>query len=304
LRYRPLLWAGVIPCLLAGVTDLAAQAAPIRIVDDADREVVLLGSPRRIVSLVPVATEIIFDLGEGARVVGRSRYDDYPPGVLSVPDVGDAIRPSVETVLRRKPDLVILVGGSDNASGVREMQRLDVPFIVVRFNTLDDLRSNVRRLGRILGREEAAEELWGEVADDLQAVREAVAGLPRPSVYYDVGYPPAFTIGSGSYLDELISIAGGRNVFGDLPAPSPRVSLEAIIARDPVLIIYPVGALDSARSVGPGERPGWSNLRAVRDSAVVTVPSAVVHRLGPRIGMAARLLAVAIHPELCGELAP
>jgi iron complex transport system substrate-binding protein len=251
-----------------------------------------------------VATEILFSLGEGDRLAGRSRFDDYPPEVRSVPDVGDAIRPSVESVLLRRPDLVILIGGSDNSEAVREMDRLQVPYIVVLFNTLDDLRTNIFRLGRLVEREEAAAQLWAGIEAGLEAVRAAVEGRPRPEVYYDVGYPPAFTVGAGSYLDTLLTTAGGRNVFGDLASPSPRVSLEAILDRDPDVIVFPVSADSQATPAGLGERPGWENLRAVRAGAVVGVPAEVVHRLGPRVAEAARLLAMALHPELLREQQP
>lgn len=258
---------------------------------------VLQSTPQRIVSLVPVATEILFSLGEGSRLVGRSRFDDYPPEALSIPDVGDAIRPSVETLLLRDPDLVILIGGSDNADAVREMERLGIPHLVVLFNTLDELHLNINRLGRIVGREERARGLWAGIEHELEAVRTGVAGKPIPAVYYDVGYPPAFTVGAGSYLNALLSTAGGRNVFDDLAAPSPRVSLEAIIARDPDVIIYPVSGHGPAHAGGPAERPGWENLRAVKSGAVLEVPSDLMHRLGPRVGRAARILAEALHPE-------
>jgi ABC-type Fe3+-hydroxamate transport system substrate-binding protein len=250
-----------------------------------------------------VATEILFGLGEGARVVGRSRFDDYPPEVLLVPDVGDAIRPSVETVLLKQPDLVILIGGSDNAQAVREMELLEVPFVVLLFNTLEDLKSNVTRLGRIVSRSDEALEMWTCIERDFASVRGAVNGKERPSVYYDVGYPPAFTVGAGSYLDSLISMAGGRNVFGDLVAPSPRVSLEAIIARDPDVIVYPLGGTGPTHAAGPEDRPGWENLRAVQRGSVLKVPSELLHRLGPRIGEAARVLAGALHPEAREALA-
>jgi ABC-type Fe3+-hydroxamate transport system substrate-binding protein len=283
-------------------TDLGAQAPEVRLVDDSGREVVLPSPPDRIVSLVPVATEILFGLGAGSRVVGRTRYDEHPPQVLSVPSVGDAIRPSVEAVLLRDPDLVILIGGSDNASAVQEMDRLGVPFIVVLFNTLPDLRRNVLRLGRIVGRDSAAAGMWAGIEDDLQAVARAVAGKARPAVYYDVGYPPAFTVGSGSYLNDLISIAGGRNIFADLEAPSPRVSLEAILARDPDVIVQPSSDTSGARTPSPAARSGWEYLRAVQEGSIVSVPAGLLHRLGPRTGEAARALALALHPETRGAL--
>lgn len=286
------------------VTASRAQDATIRLTDDADRLVVLETPPSRIVSLVPVATEILFSLGEGGRLAGRSRFDDYPPEVRQVPDVGDAIRPSVESVLLRRPDLVILIGGSDNSEAVREMERLQVPYVVVLFNTLDDLRTNIQRLGRIVGREDAASTLWAGIERDLEAVRTAVEGRPRPGVYYDVGYPPAFTVGAGSYLDALLTTAGGRNVFGDLASPSPRVSLEAIMDRDPDIIVFPVSGRAQARSAGLQERPGWENLRAVRSGAVVEVPAEIVHRLGPRVAEAAWLVALALHPDIAEEARP
>lgn len=290
--------AGALACILLASADMQAQSGPIRVEDDSGRVLVLESSPRRIVSLVPVATEILFSLGEGARLVGRSRFDDYPPEAGDIPDVGDAIRPSVETVLLRDPDLVILIGGSDNADAVREMERLDIPHLVVLFNTLEDLRLNIIRLGRLVGCEDRARGLWDEIEREMEAVRSAVAGKPAPAVYYDVGYPPAFTIGAGSYLDALLSTAGGRNVFGDLAAPSPQVSLEAIIARDPDVIIYPVSGRGPTHSAGPAERPGWENLRAVKRGAVLEVPSDLMHRLGPRVGRAAKILAAALHPEI------
>jgi iron complex transport system substrate-binding protein len=298
-RWLPLV--GALACFLCSRADLQAQNAPIHVEDDAGRVLVLEASPQRIVSLVPVATEILFSLGEGSRLVGRSRFDDYPSEARDIPDVGDAIRPSIETVLLRDPDLVILIGGSDNADAVREMERLHVPHLVVLFNTLDELHHNITRLGRIVDREERARALWEGIERDMDAVRSAVAGRPQPAVYYDVGYPPAFTIGAGSYLNALLSMAGGRNVFGDLVAPSPRVSLEAIIARDPDVIIYPASGSGPAHAAGPAERPGWENLRAVEQGAVLEVPADLMHRLGPRVGQAARILAEALHPDTRGE---
>ncbi len=302
--FRWRLLAGMIACGLLSSSLAHAQDFPIRVQDASGRTLTLDTAPRRIVSLVPVATEILFSLGEGARLVGRSRFDDYPPEARLIPDVGDAIRPSVETVVLRDPDLVILVGGSDNGASVRELERLEIPHLVVVFNSLEDLRENVIRLGRILGREERAGRLWEQIARELETVRAAVEGRPRPQVYYDVGYPPAFTAGAGSYLDALLSIAGGQNVFGDLSAPSPQVSLEAILARDPDVIIYPVSSNEPPQAGAPEDRPGWENLRAVRSGSVLEVPSELLHRLGPRVGEAARVLAVALHPEIEGAQSP
>lgn len=266
------------------------------IVDDLERRLAFDQRPCRLVSLIPAATEIVFALGAERCLVGRSTWDDYPPGVERIPDVGRAIGADVERVVARRPDLVLLVAGSDNARTVDDFARLGVPSLVLSLNTLPELRSAIERLGRLLGRGPAADSLWGSIAADLADVRARTAGLERPAVYYDVAYPPPITIGRGSYLDSLIAIAGGRNAFHDVAAPSPTISLEAIAVRDPDLILFPVGhAWDGATP--PEERPLWTNLRAVREGNVRRVDAELLHRLGPRVGRAVRGLARVVHPE-------
>ena len=266
-------------------------------VDDLGRSLQFEAAPRRIVTLVPTAAEILFALGEGDRMVGRSRYADYPRGVLAVPSVGDAIRPSTELVLARRPDVVVMVAGADNRRAVDELGRLGVQTLAIRINTFDDLERNIRRLGVMTGAESAAGALISDIRAELAEVEVATRGLESPTVYYDVGFPPAYTIGGGSYLDRLITIAGGRNVFGDLEVPASQVSLEAIAGRDPDLIVFPIRP-DASPSTRPADRPGWTALRAVESGSVRTVDVDLLSRLGPRIGRAARSLAVAIHPEL------
>jgi iron complex transport system substrate-binding protein len=287
---------------LLGAGTLPAQQE-VRVEDDLGRTVRFPEPPARIVSLVPSVTEILYALGAGERVVGRSAWDDEPPAVLSVPSVGDALRADPERVLARHPDLVILHAGPDNAGAAERLAGLGAPTLAVRIDDLDDLDRTVRRLGDLLGREEEARTLRDRIFSELEEVRAATAGLPRVSVYYDVAWPPAITIGAGSYLDDLISIAGGRNVFGDLSAPSPHVALEAIVARDPEVIVVPGGDAAGA-SAGPRDRPGWQAVGAVSRGDLIPIDAGLVHRLGPRVGAAARALALALHPELAPEPRP
>jgi len=272
-----------------------AGRAPIAIVDDLDRRVEFERPPCRIVSLIPAATEIIYAVGAEDCLVGRSAYDDYPPRVEAVPNVGRAIGANVERVVDRSPDLVLLIAGSDNARSVDDFQRLGVPSLVFRLNRLEDLRTVIDRLGRVLGREAAADSLWRSIDGALDAVAGRTAGLERPVVYYDIAYPPPITIGRGSYLDSLISIAGGRNAFHDVGVPSSTISLEAIAVRDPDLILFPVNE-EWGGATHPSERPLWSSLRAVRTDNVRRVEANPLHRLGPRVGSAVRALAEVIHP--------
>ena len=285
----PYLWGLVI------AAPVCAQPAPST-TDDLGRVLQLNAPPTRIVSLVPAITELLYALGEGDRLVGRSVWDDQPAQVLDVPSVGDALRADAERVLARNPDLVILYAGSDNARSVEQFERLGVPALAIRIDDLADLRRNTLRLGVLLDRDERAIELWAAIDRELDAVGAATAGLEHPDVYYDIAWPPAITVGSGSYLDTLIAIAGGRNIFHDLGTPSPQVSLEAIVSRSPEIVLLP-GGVDGG-SVAPRQRPGWDAVTAVREGSIRTVDAGLLHRLGPRIGEAARSLARALHPEV------
>jgi len=282
-------------CGLVLAAPVNAQSIPI-VTDDLGRVLQFNSPPTRIVSLVPAITEILYALGEGDRLVGRSVWDDEPEQVLAVPSVGDALRADAERVLARNPDLVILYAGSDNARSVEQFERLKVVSLAIRIDDLDDLRRNTIRLGTVLDRDAQAAELWATVQRELESVAAATAGLDRPSVYYDIAWPPAITIGSGSYLDTLITIAGGRNVFHDLSAPSPQVSLEAIVARSPEILLVP-GSVDGG-SATPAGRPGWDAVAAVRNGNIRGVDGGLLHRLGPRIGEAALSLARVLHPGL------
>ncbi|MFO7587979.1 MAG: helical backbone metal receptor [Gemmatimonadota bacterium] len=298
--------AGTVLVVLAVLLFRAPHAGAqdgMRIADDLGRTLRIDRAPTRVVSLVPAVTEILYALGAGDVVVGRSAWDDEPPAVLAVPSVGDALRADPERVLARRPDLVILHAGPDNAGSVERLERLGVPALAIRIDDLDDLDRNLLRLGLLLGRQEEARALRERIRAELEAVRAATEGLPRVSVYYDVAWPPAITIGSGSYLDDLIAIAGGRNVFGDVAAPSPRVALEAIVLRDPDLILVPSGAA-AAGATKPSARPGWRAVGAVGRGDVRAVDAGLLHRLGPRVGAAARFLAAVLHPELRLEEEP
>ena len=252
---------------------------------------------RRVVSLIPAATEILFALGAGNRLVGRTRWGVHPPEAVGVPDVGDGIRPSLEAVIARSPDLVVLFEGPDNEGVAARLADLGVASLSLRHNSLADLRRNVVALGEAVGCPAAAAALDARIAADLGAVAEATRGVDRVRVYYDVWADPPMTIGRGSFLDSLIALAGGRNVFGHLERPSPRVGLEAIVAGDPDVIVRPIRA-DAVDDAPLGERAGWETIRAVATNRIVYIDADLLGRLGPRVGEAALGLAAALHPEL------
>lgn len=254
--------------------------------------------PRRIVSLIPAATEILFALGAGDRLVGRTRWGVHPPAAHRIPDVGDGIRPSLEAVLAREPDLVILYDGETNRESRERLERLGVPTLALRHDTLEDLRRNILRLGELVGCPDGGGALAGRIARGLAAVSLATEGRPRVRVYYDAWADPPMTIGGGSFIDSLITIAGGANVFGDLETAAPRVSLEAIIDRDPERILVAVAPEALHRRPALATRHGWERIPAVAAGRISTLDRDVASRLGPRVVEAAWSIADALHGEL------
>lgn len=261
-------------------------------------DVAARAAPRRIVSLMPTATEILFGLGAGDRLVGRTRWGVHPPAARRIPDIGDGIRPSLEAVLSRDPDLVILYDGATNRGSRETLERLGVPTLALRHDTLEDLHRNILLLGELVGCPEGGSALAGGIAGGLAAVSRATEGLPRVRVYYDAWADPPMTIGGGSFIDALLTIAGGANVFGDIETVAPRVSLEAIIDRNPERILVPVAPEAFRRRPNVAGRHGWERIPAVAAGRISALDRDVVSRLGPRVAEAAWSIAEALHGEL------
>jgi ABC-type Fe3+-hydroxamate transport system substrate-binding protein len=255
----------------------------IAVTDDAGRQVTLAAPARRIVSLLPSFTEILFAIGAGDRLVGRTTWCDYPPEALAVPSVGDGIPPSVEAVAARRPDLVVLYRSGPNATAAAQLERLGIRTVLFDLNLLGELGPAARRLGTLTGQQRAGDSL-GAVMDGLAS--EPPVSSTRSLVFIVWDNPP-IVIGAGSYLDRLAALAGARNVFHDIGSPSAQVSIETIAARDPDFV-----ALLSDSAVPPryAARPEWRVVRAVRTARFLFLPGQLFGRPGPRAAEAIREL--------------
>lgn len=240
---------------------------------------------RRIVSLSPVTTEIFFALGAGSRLVGRTHYDSYPAAALAVPDLGDGMLPNVEAILGAHPDLVVLYAGESNRAAAVQLREAGIATLAIRDDHISDFRRTVALLARATGDTIAGEA----IADSVERSLAAVSERPRPekpvAVFYHVWDSPILTIGRGSYVDELLNIAGARNVFGDLPDPSPQVTLEEIVRRNPDFILVGPESANKLRA-----SPLWRSVPAVREGRLLIVDTLLVGRPGVRLGEAARSL--------------
>lgn len=252
------------------------------------------GLPRRIVVLAPSATETVFALGAGERVVGVCGQCDFPPAAAGVPKVGGYLTPSVESVLGVRPDLVIAVPSPGNREAVRALERAGVRVVVVQDRLLGDLWASIRTIADALGVPADGERLAARVRAELDAVRARVAGRPRVRVLLVVGHSPLIVAGGATLQGELVEIAGGENVAADVGAAWPQVSPELVVARAPEVIV------DAAMGTEAGARSlfaGLTTVPAVARDRIVPVHADSIFRAGPRVGEGAALLAAAIHPD-------
>lgn len=251
----------------------------------------------RVVSLNPAATEAIFTIGADSLLVGRSRWDQYPKAVSRIPALGDGIRPNIEAVLAARPTLVVLYATAENRAAADALARAGVRTIALRVDRIAQFHRLLATLGRALGAEANARVVSDSVQSTLDRVRSLTASRPQPSVVWPAWESPLLVIGGGSYIDELLTIAGAKNVFHDMEAPSPPVSIEEIAKRDPDLVI--TGA---SRGAKLSANPSWRAIRAVRETQLIVQDPSVTGRPSVVLGMAAVQLARALHPELRDSL--
>jgi len=274
--------------LLAACTGRPAVLS-LSVTDDWGRTVALVAPARRIVSLAPASTELLFRLGLGDRMVGRTHFCDWPPAAAAVPDLGNGIGPNVEAVAARRPDLVLLYASEADRAAADRLQALGIATAVLKLDRSDDLRRAARLVGRLAGVPARADSFVAAFDSALASVAAAVRPGRRPRLYVDAWASPPMTVGRGSYLSEVIRTAGAENVFDDVAASSATVSLEAIAARDPDAILYL--AQDTSRVPDIASRPGWRSLRAVREGRVIVVDGSLYDRPSPRMALAAADLA-------------
>ena len=270
-----------------------AERAPSRVATDdfGDTIVVAATPPKRIVSLQPATTEMLFAIGAGSRLVGRTTWDLWPDSAKLVPDLGDGIRPNVEAILAAHPDLVLLYASSDNRSTARALRAANIATLAIKVDRIADFQRVIRLLGAAVGDSARAATVEDTVMKSLARARASTAGKARPTVFWQMWDNPLLTIGRGSYLSELVEIAGGRNVYDSLPEPSPQIAFEDLARRDPdIILVAPQGI---ARIVND---PAWKRMKAVRTKQVLAVDTALVFRPSVRLGEAALSLAKLIHP--------
>jgi ABC-type Fe3+-hydroxamate transport system substrate-binding protein len=278
------LFASILLVVAAACRSSPAPATTLSVVDDAGDTVRLAGPARRIVSLIPATTELLFAIGGDSAVVGRTSYCDYPAAAKGVPDLGDGIKPNIEAIIASRPDLVILYNSGQNAAVAARLRELGVAAIRLNTDALSSVPRAARLLGELTARQRAADSLIA-VFDTALSSATLPRGSRRPKVLLLVWEQPPMTVGRGSFLNELLERAGGENLFADVAGTDGVVSIEAVAARNPDLIF--------TTAEGPSAfatRPEWQVVRAVREKRFLHVTGSEFNRPSPRSPMAIRQL--------------
>ncbi|HUQ42298.1 MAG TPA: cobalamin-binding protein [Candidatus Limnocylindrales bacterium] len=273
-----------------------AAPFPVTVTDFQSRAVVIPAQPKRIVSIGPSNTEFLFALGAGDRVVGVDDFSDTPAPVTKLEKIG-GVKVNVEKVISLRPDLVLSVKFSDGT--IEKIATSGIPIVVVDPQGLGDVTRSAILLGRAVGAD--GDKLASQIDQQLQQVKASVAKATlRPRVFHEVdASDPAkpFTVGPGSYIQDLIELAGGRNVASSAGSAYPQISLEEIVRSDPEVIV--LGDADYGTTVEQvGARTGWSGITAVKNKRVYPIADSLVSRPGPRVAEAATAYAKLLHPEL------
>lgn len=289
---RTIAWLMVAGVLGAGCerTEQPNKTASIAVTDDARRSVQLEHPATRIVSLMPTVTDLVVGMGHASALIARTDYDN-DPRIAQLPSIGGGLTPSVEWITARQPDLVISWPDNGSRSIVATIAANGTPVYAARTETIADALRTIRNLGVLLAAPSSADSLTRALTAALDSTRRSVAGLKRVRVAYVLAIDPPTIAGPRTFIDELITIAGGENVFRDSQQSWPQISLEELVRLDPdVIVLARESSTDPQQLLG--DLAGWKSMRAVRMNHIHRVSPDYFNRSGPLMPRAAHELAV------------
>lgn len=273
---------------------------PITVADDLGRQVTIKAQPERIVSMAPSNTEILFYLGLGSRVVGDTKYCDYPEAAKSVEKIGGFKDPSLEKIVSLKPDLVLATGM--HAQMIKSLEDAGLTVMVLDRKNVQAIVDSMQLIAKVAGVGDQVAGLTKDLQARVDAITQKTAAIPdnqKPTVYYELWYEPLMSVGKETLIGQVITLAGGQNIAADSQGDYPQLSEEIIIARNPQIMLNSYG--HDAKIVTPAEiaaRKGWSDLAFVKSGQIHTVESDCLTIAGPRIVDGLEQVAKYLHPEL------
>lgn len=269
-------------------------------IDDAGHRIYLAKAPTRVVSLAPSITEMLFSLGLDEQIVGVTEFCDYPLAAQSKPKVGYA-NYSVEALVALRPELVMAPKDFLRPDLQSKLKQLKIPLFVLEAHTVEDILLQIHTLGKMFEKVPAANELTQDMRQRLADIRRRVETPPARRVLYVLNSQPLISVGPGSFIHQMIGLAGGVNIAAQAGVAYPKLSMEAVLRDDPEVLIFPSGVVETVPRSEQQQWFRWESLSAVKQQRFHEVSANLVNRPGPRIIEALEQLARAIHPELFGS---
>ena len=285
------------------IVEKQPPAYPRIIVDDLGRNVTIPEKPTRIISLYPSFTETLFALGAGEKVVGVTKYCDYPPAASQKEQVGGVTTVDLEKVVTLNPDL-ILVDARLQKELVNGLENFGLTVIALYPKNLEEIIENIRLIGRVTGYESEAIKLTADIEKRVKFITDRTKGLAdseRPRVFYLVWYDPLKTMGPGSLVDELLQLAGGQNIAADAKEEVAAYSFEMVVQHNPQIIILAGGSMTSITVDDLKALEQWQVIDAVKQDKVYIIDAALTAGARPRIVDGLEMITKCLHPELLGD---
>ncbi len=267
--------------LTATVALLPAAHAELVFKDDSGREIRLKAPAKRIITLAPHATELLYAAGAGDRLIGTVDYSDFPPAAKKIPRVGSYDRFDLEAISALKPDLIIAWETGNPAAQVDKLKALGLTVYVTQPNRMEDVAGQLEQLGRLAGTEATANAAAAQFRQRLETLRRSNAGKPKIRVFYQIWVTPLMTVGGPQIITSAIELCGGENVFGHLAQMAPTVSVEAVLAADPEAIV--ATGMGDARPEWLNDWNKWTRMTAVKRGNLFHIHPDLMQRHTPRI---------------------
>lgn len=259
----------------------APALAEVQVTDDSGARVQLAAPARRIVSLAPHITEVLFAAGAGEKLVGAVSYSDYPDAARQIKRVGSYAQQDLEAIVALKPDLVVAWESGNPAASVAKLKAMGLPVYVNQPNRIEDIARDIERYGKLAGTEAVAAAEAARFRERLQRLSARYGNQPAVTVFYQIWKQPLMTINGKQIISDVLKVCGGRNVFANLPTLAPTVTLEGVIAADPEAII--ASGMNDARPEWLDDWRRWKQMTAVRNDNLYFVPPELLQRHTPRI---------------------
>ncbi|MEJ2587400.1 MAG: cobalamin-binding protein [Deltaproteobacteria bacterium] len=287
--------------LLTTLLPLGFQAKAREVTDDLGRRVIIPDRPKRVVSLAPSITEIIFSIHREASLVGVTQFSDFPPEAKSLPSVGSYVNLDLERIVALNPDLCLATKDGNPREIIKRLASLNIPVYVLDPRDLEAVMDSLLKIGDLLDAHREAAVIVEKMRDRIRRVTSRIAtAAHRPTVFFQIGITPIISVGTSTYIDKLIRLAGGENV-AEGPTAYPQFSEEQVVALAPEVLIITSMARGGRFEQVKRRWEKWAHLPAVKNDRILVVDSNLFDRPSPRIVDALETLAAKIHPEVFVE---